>query len=548
MERLSDMSQQFPSRQNSVLLGSFLATFTPQSTLHSSHTRVPLSISSTLLPHSYSRTDTASVLSPRYATFPENSADLDERAYRLPIHDLRNAEIYLSLATMLIIAALCNFDHGAIPPALGQILSEFPMGYIEQSLLGSLVYFGLILGTLLAGVTFQHISAKWILVASLCGLSLFLYLFTKTRFLGMMYVARFFSGACQALPIVYIPVWIDDFAPKESLTKWMSYSQLASIFGIVGGYLLGGLFSHWHYSPTVLAQFSTSWRTAFILQAAFVAIIVVVLAMLPKRCVNLSPTISTTDTQKWLHSSTLDNHFCWRCLASSFSRFMALLCNPLYIIITLGMSNLYFVFTGIQFWVTEYMIDVLKQPKLTVVYRSAICFLTAPTLGIWFGGYICDLCGGYRGGQQKKAVKVATVFAGLAAFFACLATQFDSLLPFTILLWFCVFFGASLAPAAVGIVLSCVPPHYRSLSSAVSQLAYNLFGWSAAPLLSGIVMEIIATKYSHFTAEFPIRIGFNFIMGMSIVGFLLFLLANFVAFPTYLESNFSSDEIPYSLL
>ncbi|KAF8820549.1 transporter, major facilitator family protein [Cardiosporidium cionae] len=504
-------------------------------------------------------------------------------------------ELYVSLATILIVAALCNFDHGAIPPALGQILSEFPMGYIEQSLLGSLVYFGLILGTLFAG---QHhnmqlrqyytwksknskkqilnafnelqthnyeaslkpaviklgITARCISLHLLHGIqksnAMGLHQIPKTKLLSMMYVARFFSGACQALPIVYIPVWIDDFAPKESLTKWMSYSQLASISGSVGGYLLGGLFSHWHYSPSVLAQFSTSWRTVFILQvlkilrAVFVAIIVVVLAMLPAHCVNLPPTISTTDTQKWLHSSTSDNQFCWRCLASSFSRFIVLLCNPLYVIITLGMSNLYFVFTGIQFWVTEYMIDVLKQPKLTVVYRSAACFLTAPTLGIWFGGYICDLCGGYRGGQQKKAVKVATTFAdifymylpkmimlystGLAALFACLATQFDSLLPFTILLWFCVFFGASLAPAAVGIVLSCVPLHYRSLSSAVSQLAYNLFGWSAAPLLSGIVMEIIAKKYSHFSIEFPVRIGFNFIMGMSIVGFLLFFLANFV--------------------
>ena len=32
---------------------------------------------------------------------------------------------------------------------------------------------------------------------------------------------------------------------------------------------------------------------------------------------------------------------------------------------------------------------------------------------MWFGGYVCDLCGGYRGGgQQRVAVRVTTLFAG----------------------------------------------------------------------------------------------------------------------------------------
>lgn len=35
------------------------------------------------------------------------------------------------------------------------------------------------------------------------------------------------------------------------------------------------------------------------------------------------------------------------------------------------------------------------------------------TFRVWFGGYICDLCGGYRGGgQQRIAVRVTTLFAG----------------------------------------------------------------------------------------------------------------------------------------
>lgn len=59
----------------------------------------------------------------------------------------------------------------------------------------------------------------------------------------------------------------------------------------------------------------------------------------------------------------------------------SLLRNPLYVTITLGMSMLYFVVTGIQFWVTEYMVVVLKFNKMAVVVLSTLCFLTAPTTG-----------------------------------------------------------------------------------------------------------------------------------------------------------------------
>lgn len=58
-----------------------------------------------------------------------------------------------------------------------------------------------------------------------------------------------------------------------------------------------------------------------------------------------------------------------------------LLRNPLYVVVTLGMSMLYFVVTGIQFWVTEYMVVVLKFDRMTVVILSTLCFLSAPTSG-----------------------------------------------------------------------------------------------------------------------------------------------------------------------
>lgn len=40
-----------------------------------------------------------------------------------------------------------------------------------------------------------------------------------------------YNYASQAVPVVYLPVWVDDYAPEGQVTRWMSYTQLAGIGG-----------------------------------------------------------------------------------------------------------------------------------------------------------------------------------------------------------------------------------------------------------------------------------------------------------------------------
>lgn len=105
----------------------------------------------------------------------------------------------LPLVCMVLMAALCNFDHGAIPAVLSDIQEHFAtIGYVEQSLLGSLVYIGVVSGTFLAGVS-THCArgTKWLLVASLLAASAALYGFSCSKSLAVMYTARFLVGFCQ---------------------------------------------------------------------------------------------------------------------------------------------------------------------------------------------------------------------------------------------------------------------------------------------------------------------------------------------------------------
>ncbi|GAW80224.1 sugar transporter [Plasmodium gonderi] len=540
--------------------------------------------------------------------------------------------LQLTLILMICISVLCNYDHGAIPVTLEEIQKDFPLSYIEQSLLGSLVYFGLIIGTIIASVLFELVTAKLLVTISTLLLSISLYIFSHANCITFMYISRFVNGLCQAIPVVYLPVWVDEFSPREKATQWMSYIQLASIGGTVFGYFLGGILSNNSYSysnqnsPFSNVTFFTTWRSPFLIQAFLLIPLFFIMIFIPSDMINISSSASVNSesdeegiTTANLTMSTINNvsrneikkqikdknitlqndmydntyqegynqnihqfdsvkgyskysmmnsmerikfkgsrKFYYESSSNTFKRnfnrsatyimekktnvlkktfkeVKKLLNNKLYIIITLGMSNLYFVVTGIQFWITEYMSVVLLTEKIKIVTVSTLCFLTSPTSGVWFGGFVCDLFGGYKNTNYSKTIKVATAFAISACIFGILSAHLNNFIFFSISLWLCLFTGSALVPVAVGMLLSCVNNHQKSLSSAVSQIIYNVFGWFSAPLLSGIIMDIMH-KYTNDN-RLALKAGFTMILYSSFIGFLLLFYANFLDFSDKKEND-----------
>ncbi|VWU50778.1 major facilitator superfamily domain-containing protein, putative, partial [Hepatocystis sp. ex Piliocolobus tephrosceles] len=79
-----------------------------------------------------------------------------------------------------------------------------------------------------------------------------------------------------------------------------------------------------------------------------------------------------------------------------------------------------------------------------------------------------------------------------------------------------------------GMLLSCVSNHQKNLSSAVSQVIYNVFGWFSAPLLSGTIMDIMH-KYTNDN-RLALKAGFTMILYSSFIGFIFLFYANFLDF------------------
>lgn len=225
----------------------------------------------------------------------------------------------------------------------------------------------------------------------------------------------------------------------------------------------------------------------------------------------------------------------WSNDMSAVDSIKALLQNRVYTCLILGLSSLYFVVTGIQYWGTIYMIKTLHAPRYLVNTLFLVVAGTGPILGVFFGGHIVDTYGGYKGIHQRAKALQICMYLGMVALVMAVATTYVYNVYLTAFsLWLVLFFGASILPACTGIFVSSVPRIHRPFASAVSVMLFNLLGYSLSPYLTGIVMNTILSRrhvkgsYFEFCDEAcAYRYGFRFCLCSCIWSF-IFLLAAYL--------------------
>ena len=92
---------------------------------------------------------------------------------------------------------LINLDHGILPACTKEIKEDVGLDEVGLGLLGSLVYLGLICGSLTAGPLFQKISSKKIICTTTLLNLIFLLIFPTTNNLFWLGISRIGVGFSQ---------------------------------------------------------------------------------------------------------------------------------------------------------------------------------------------------------------------------------------------------------------------------------------------------------------------------------------------------------------
>ena len=210
------------------------------------------------------------------------------------------------------------------------------------------------------------------------------------------------------------------------------------------------------------------------------------------------------------------------------SALMQLLTNGVYMCTVMAVSCLFFVVTGIQFWVTKYIVEVIGMDQTYVTPAFGGTSIIAPLLGVFAGGAFIDKIGGYKGASaMASTLKCCAVFAACAA----IAAIACAIVPKAIaqggdgdngnvvggfascigLIAVTLIFGGAVIPAATGVIVSSVPWELRNLGSAFSMLIFQQFGYALAPIVSAGVAESVQVSSEDeaaLTAQWQLG-GFN---------------------------------------
>jgi len=115
-----------------------------------------------------------------------------------------------TLFSFMAIGYLCmNIDHGIMPAATKQIQDYLGASQSEIGLLGSLVYLGNAIGSLVLSPLFQRVNPKYVVSFAVLLNIVTLVSFTLYKSFLLMAFSRVFAGIFQVALIIYFPVWVD---------------------------------------------------------------------------------------------------------------------------------------------------------------------------------------------------------------------------------------------------------------------------------------------------------------------------------------------------
>ena len=222
---------------------------------------------------------------------------------------------------------------------------------------------------------------------------------------------------------------------------------------------------------------------------------------------------------------------------SIYESLFYLLHKKIFLFLVLGLSAVYFVVTGVQFWGTIYMIKSLHAPMYVVNGLFVLIAGTGPILGVFFGGWIIDQQGGYRGVHQRaKALEVCCYLGFIATLLAVTTPFYTNVYITAISLWLLLFFGGSILPGCTGIFISVVPRPHRPVASSVAIMIFNLLGYSLSPYLTGAFMSYVLEEnnipnsiFAHCNEACAYRYGFGFCLIWCLFSFLFISLACILA-------------------
>jgi MFS transporter, SP family, galactose:H+ symporter len=183
--------------------------------------------------------------------------------------DQRIRSLLLGL-TAASLGVVYGYDLSNIAGALLFITDDFGLTTRQQELVTTAVVVGEIAGALGAGVLANLIGRRWSMVLVAAGYAVFALLGATSDSVPMLLVARLLLGLTIGVSVVVVPVFVAESAPPRVRGSLLAGYQVATVFGIIVGYL-----------ACYLLADSRDWRWMLALAAVPATLVALLLLRIP---------------------------------------------------------------------------------------------------------------------------------------------------------------------------------------------------------------------------------------------------------------------------
>ena len=432
---------------------------------------------------------------------PENLIELSPRG--------RNIVFVLYLISNILI----SMDHGSIPASINELRQ---LTTYDQSigLFCSLVYLGNIIGSMIFFQLINIYNRKYLLLISLLGNTICLFTFALISNIPFLFFNRIVVGILQSYITIYMPVWCNQFGLQPKRNYMIGLIQLVSPIGIFLGYFIA--------SVCINDQIYGGWKFAFFVQGFLILFLNIFFLFVPKNFFSKyyysigeteeeEKIVRKSDEEVLNMSHNEDLNY--------LEKIKTLMNYKVFIYSVISMSILIYIITGVQYWVTDYLDQILgiKSQKDRLFLFTIACF-TAPVLGVLIASEIkIKFC------QQnmRKSLMFCSILGILASISSIPVPITLDLLCFIIFMWLVLFFGAGIVPVLTSIIINSVPEEHIASANSMTNLVTNALGYLPSPYVYGILSDI--------KGDLGV-LGMKVTLWISIPGMIFLLMATYISF------------------
>lgn len=463
----------------------------------------------------------------------------------------------------LLISIIISMDTGLFTSASTLIKETLKIDDKKFGLFGSCIHFGRIFGTIIFMFIFNIFNRKNLLIISFFINCISIFCFTITDNIIILFISRIINGFCTSFGIIYFPIWIDQFGIQNKKTLMMSLLQMAFPIGMILGYT----------TNTILG--SKKWKITLLIETISLFIFNLFIIFIPKKYYSKklcfkqhfdgvekikqmkkikirkksNQDSKITNNYKKKYSNDINESYNKNKIEinrnSLFSqnnldnkknddifsfkkKIKFIITNKIYICTILYKSINQFILSGLTFWLTDYLENILDEKnsfQRLYIYIEAI--VIGPIIGIAIGGFLGSMTGGY---EKKNSVLAIFILQAISSLFSIFVPLVNNINLFSLYLTLFNLFMSSVIPVNTGLILWTLPKNLKGFGNGVGNLITTIIGKFPSPLLYGYIQYIFN--------DYNKRIGMHFLMKISFLGEICLAFATLFRF----KDNFTEIE------